>query len=287
MVFCDLKNNVKDKTQEQAASDVIGAGRVVCGVQYDGSSYHGWQKQNSGVSSVQAVVEGALSSIANETIEIVCAGRTDAKVHATGQVVHFDTTATRPEDAWIKGVNSKLPSGVAVDWVKATSHDFHARFSATARRYRYLIYNNSIKPAHLNNLLTWSHWNLDEEKMHEAAQYLLGELDFSSFRAAQCQSNTPYRNIHFINVTRKNNLIEIDIQANAFLHHMVRNIVGVLMHVGCGRAPVGWVEEVLFAKNRCEAAITAPPFGLYLVDVNYPIEYSLPKKECGPFFINI
>lgn len=268
------------------ADALIGAGRVVCIVQYDGSSFHGWQIQRGNLPSVQQSLQRALSRVANEPIEVVCAGRTDARVHATGQVVHFDTAVTRTRDSWIKGVNTYLPDGVSVGWVDNIDADFHARFSATARRYRYLIYNDSVKPALLSNLLTWHYWPLDADKMHAAAQSLIGEHDFSSFRAAECQSKTPFRNVHSVTVSRRNKMVEIDIQANAFLHHMVRNIAGVLLYIGGGRAPVTWVEEVIDARDRRKGGVTAPPFGLYLVKVIYPDRFILPNDELGPFFLN-
>ncbi|MCP5206660.1 MAG: tRNA pseudouridine(38-40) synthase TruA [Hahellaceae bacterium] len=272
---------------KDSASDLIGAGRVVCKIQYDGSAFHGWQMQRDNLPSVQQSLQKALSMVANEPIELVCAGRTDAKVHATGQIVHFDTTVTRSRNSWLKGVNTYLPTGICLSWLDNTTSDFHARFSATARRYRYLIYNDAIKPALMSHLLTWSYWPLDAARMHEAAQSLVGENDFSSFRAAECQSNTPFRNVHFINVSRKNKLIEVDIQANAFLHHMVRNIVGVLMQIGSERAPVNWIDEVLHARDRRKGGVTAPPFGLYLVKVIYPDHFSIPEEELGPYFLNM
>ena len=258
--------------------------RVALGIEYDGSSYCGWQRQVE-VDSVQAQLEKALSLIANEPIEVVCAGRTDAGVHGTGQVVHFDTTVIRPDSAWTLGVNANLPDTIAVRWVKLVDDSFHARFSATARRYRYVIYNHKFRPGLLRHGLSHYHGDIDETLMHQAAQQLLGEHDFTSFRAMQCQSKSPFRSVHEVNVTRQGMYIMVDIKANAFLHHMVRNIVGSLLEIGLGNQPLNWISKLIAVKDRRQAAATAKPNGLYLVDVTYLEEFAIPKLALGPLFM--
>jgi tRNA pseudouridine38-40 synthase len=258
--------------------------KIALGIEYDGSDYFGWQRQQS-VDSVQERLESALSIIANSTINVFCAGRTDAGVHATGQVIHFETQSTRSPSAWTMGVNSHLPDNIAVRWSQIVDDSFHARFSATARRYRYVIYNHRYRPAILAKGVSHYYLPLNEILMHQAAQYLLGENDFSSFRAAQCQSRTPWRNIHHIEVIRQGEYIIVDIKANAFVHHMVRNIVGSLLEVGTGNKPPEWIAELLQARNRTQAAATAKPEGLYLVQVEYPKEYQIPNLVLGPLFL--
>lgn len=258
--------------------------RIALGIEYDGAQFFGWQRQRE-VETVQECLEKALSKIANHPVDVFCAGRTDAGVHGTGQVVHFDTDAVRPDKGWTMGVNANLPDAIAVTWVKHVPDDFHARFSATARRYRYVIYNERLRPGILNHGLSHYHFPLDADKMHQAAQCLLGENDFSSFRAAQCQSNSPNRFVHHVNVTRTGSFVVIDIKANAFVHHMVRNIAGSLIIIGKGEQPVEWMAEVLALKDRTQAAETAKPHGLYLIDVDYPEEFGLPKSKLGPLFL--
>lgn len=259
--------------------------RIALGIEYDGASFHGWQRQRE-VIGVQAQLEAALSKVADQPIEVQCAGRTDAGVHATGQVIHFDTVASRPLRAWTMGVNTQLPDSIAVTWAKPVTKDFHARFSATARRYRYIIYNSRLRPGILTQGVTHVHRPLDESLMHTGAQHLLGENDFTSFRAALCQSKTPFRNISHIQVYRRGPYVILDVQANAFLHHMVRNITGSLLSVGTGEQPPGWMAELLAAKDRTLAAATAKPNGLYLVDVTYPAEFALPARDIGPLFLD-
>lgn len=259
--------------------------KYALGVEYDGSHYFGWQRQNE-VRSIQEKVEEALSIVANEPITIFCAGRTDAGVHATGQVIHFETTAKRKEVAWTMGVNANLPDDIAIRWATPVDEQFHARFSATARRYRYIIYNHRYRPAILGKGVTHFHLPLDEAKMHRAAQVLLGENDFTSFRAAQCQSKSPWRNVHHIHVTRLGAYVIVDIKANAFVHHMVRNIVGSLLEVGCGNQEEAWIAYLLGIKDRKQAAATAKAEGLYLVSVDYPAEFCLPHVSMGPLFLN-
>lgn len=258
--------------------------RLALGIEYDGSRYSGWQRQRE-VSSVQARLEKALSQVANEPITVFCAGRTDAGVHATGQVAHFTTHAERKISAWTLGVNANLPDDIAVRWGQEVADDFHARFTATARRYRYVIFNHRLRPAVLHSGVTHYPSPLDVEKMHRAGQSLLGENDFTSFRAVQCQSRTPWRNVMHLQVSRYGDYVVVDIKANAFVHHMVRNIVGSLLEVGCGNQPESWIAELLQAKDRTLAAATARPEGLYLVAVDYPAQFALPKPAMGPLFI--
>ncbi|WP_137226680.1 tRNA pseudouridine(38-40) synthase TruA [Shewanella sp. MEBiC00475] len=258
--------------------------RVALGVEYDGSSFYGWQRQLD-VDSVQAQIEKALSFVANEPIKVLCAGRTDTGVHGTGQVVHFDTNVQRPITAWTQGVNANLPDSVAVRWAKEVDDSFHARYSATARRYRYVIYNHKLRPGILSAGVSHYHGVIDETLMHQAAQLLVGEHDFTTFRALHCQANTPIRNVHQVNVTRQGMYVMVDIQANAFLHHMVRNIVGSLLQIGLGNQSIEWITQLLAVKNRKQAAATAKPNGLYLVDVTYPEHFQLPKLSLGPLFM--
>jgi tRNA pseudouridine38-40 synthase len=249
--------------------------RIALGIEYMGHGLYGWQKQQD-VVTVQGLLEQALSQIANEPIHLFCAGRTDANVHATDQVVHFDTHAKRHIDAWLWGTNAHLPSSIVVKWARHVDYSFHARFSALARRYRYVIYNHPIRPAILSHRATWHYYPLDVERMREAGKYLLGEQDFSSFRSSQCNSKTPMRNVKEFTVTRQGDFVMIDIEANAFLHHMVRNIVGVMFKIGSQYKDPEWVKEVLEAKNRRAAAETAPADGLYLTKVTYPEPYIFP-----------
>ena len=258
--------------------------RVALGIEYDGATFFGWQRQRE-VPSVQQHVERALSHIAASPIEITCAGRTDAGVHATGQVIHFDTDVHRPEKAWTMGGNANLPDTIAIKWAREVNGDFHARFSATARRYRYIIYNHRLRPGILTGGVTHEYKPLDAEKMQLASRCLLGEHDFSAFRAALCQSKSPFRHIMHLEISRQSQYVIIDIRANAFVHHMVRNIAGSLIEVGAGEQPVEWIGELLEGKDRTQAAATAKPNGLYLVDVTYPEEFALPKNPMGPLFL--
>ncbi len=257
--------------------------KIALGIEYDGSRYFGWQRQQN-VDSVQQKIEEALSVIANAPCEVFCAGRTDAGVHGTGQVVHFETEVNRPLQSWCFGTNTHLPADIAVKWAVEVSEDFHARFSATARRYRYIIYNHKLRSAIFPKGVSHYYHPLDHEKMHQAGQFLLGENDFSSFRAAQCQSHTPWRNVHHLQVNRQQDYIVVDIQANAFVHHMVRNIVGSLIEVGQDRQPVEWIKWLLEQRDRTLAAPTAKAEGLYLVDVTYPEHFGIPKSNLGPLF---
>ncbi len=263
-----------------------GMHRVALGVEYNGGKFHGFQKQLSGVDTVQARLELALSKVANEDITLVCAGRTDAGVHGTNQIVHFDTRANRPVKAWTRGVNTALPDTVSVKWAQPVVPEFHARFSALHRTYRYVIANTYTRPALAYEQLTWVRETLDLDAMRKAAQQLVGEHDFSSFRAAQCQAKSPVRRIHYVHIVRRGDLIVVEVQANAFLHHMVRNIMGVLLAVAKGDKPSGWVTEVLAAKDRSSADVTAKPNGLHLVSVCYPEHFNLPLVSPGPIFVH-
>jgi tRNA pseudouridine38-40 synthase len=258
--------------------------RVALGVEYNGTNYSGWQRQKH-VSSVQESLEKALTIVANHPIEVQCAGRTDAGVHGTGQVVHFDTDAQRKSAAWTMGVNANLARDVAVRWAKVVPDDFHARFTATARRYRYIIYNHPNRPGILSTGVSHYHGELDVESMHLAGQSLLGENNFTSFRAAHCQSRSPWRYLSHLRVTRLQHYVIVDIKANAFVHHMVRNIVGSLIQIGKGEKSVEWMGWLLAQKDRKQAGPTAKAEGLYLVDVDYPAEYSLPREPIGPLFL--
>lgn len=244
--------------------------RIALGIEYDGSQYHGWQIQPD-QNTVQGQLQRALSQIADEKIEVVCAGRTDVGVHAKGQVVHFDTEVDRPLDAWLRGTNSLLPQDINVQWAKNVSNDFHARYCAKSRSYEYIIYNAPVRSALYARMSTWYRYALNEKLMQEASQYLLGEHDFSAFRDADCQAKTATRNIQILTVERKGDFIHINITANAFLHHMVRNIIGVLLPIGAGLKTPQWAQEVLNSRDRKQAGITALPQGLTLLSVRYDL----------------
>ena len=272
----------------QRVSDrVLPAGsRIALAVEYNGSAYRGWQSQaKPAVASVQDRLEAALSSIAAAPLRVNCAGRTDAGVHASYQVVHFDSPSPRSAKAWVCGANAMLPSDISVLWAQQVDPDFHARFSATARRYRYILLNQPQRSAHFAGRATLFDQPLDAELMHREAQCLLGEQDFTAFRAAACQSRSPMRNVHFVAVQRRDRLLVIDIAANAFLHHMVRNIVGALCAVGSAQQPPGWTEQLLLGRDRSLGAATAKPDGLYLVDVSYPERFGLPPARRETDFI--
>ncbi|HEY0939570.1 MAG TPA: tRNA pseudouridine(38-40) synthase TruA [Steroidobacter sp.] len=251
--------------------------RIALGLEYDGSCFAGWQSQDH-ARGVQSVVEEGLSVVANEKIEVVAAGRTDAGVHAAMQVVHFDTTANRTERSWMLGAVANMPNQVSVLWAREVPEGFHARYSALARRYRYVILNRIARPALNADRVAWVRFPLDENRMHEAAQHLVGEHDFSSFRAAQCQSRTPMRKMYEIAVKRHGELVELTVCANAFLHHMVRNIAGVLIAIGTGERPVDWAAQVLAYKDRRLGGVTAVPGGLYLAGIRYAPALNLPSE---------
>lgn len=251
--------------------------KVAIGVEYQGTAYCGWQFQQHCV-SVQQQLEQALSSIANEPISLHCAGRTDTGVHAVGQVAHFYSGSQRPIRAWVQGVNTQLPKDIRVIWAQPVPDRFHARFSALARQYRYVIFNRGVHSAILADRVTWDGRSLNDQQMHLAAQALIGEQDFSAFRAAGCQAAHARREVQSISVTRQQDFVFVDIQANAFLHHMVRNIVGSLMAIGRAEAPVDWISTLLSKGDRTLAGVTAPAAGLYFVNALYPKEYNIPQQ---------
>jgi tRNA pseudouridine38-40 synthase len=226
-----------------------------------------------------------MAAMAAHPVRVHCAGRTDTGVHGFGQIVHFEAPTPRSAKSWVMGTNANLPSDIRVHWAKQVPDDFHARFTAQSRRYRYLIANAPVRPAIMAGQLSWCRFVLDAQLMHDEAQVLLGEQDFSAFRAAACQSNSPMRNVQSVSVSRRGALVVIEIQANAFLHHMVRNIAGSLMAVGSGRKPAGWIAQLLAGRDRTLAADTAAPDGLYLVDVEYPAEFELPATPDGPLIL--
>ena len=256
--------------------------RIAVGIEYDGSRYRGWQRQ-ARAPSVQAEVESALGFVAAAPVAVTCAGRTDAGVHALGQVAHFDAPVARSPRGWVLGANTRLPADIALLWAAEVDETFHARYSATARSYAYLIHERLARPALHRRRVCWVHEPLDAPAMHAAAQLLLGEQDFSAFRAAECQSRTPVRRLERIAVTRHGSCIAIEVTANAFLHHMVRNIAGTLLAVGRGERPVGWVGEVLASRDRRAGGVTAPAGGLYLASVAYPESCKLPVAVPRPW----
>ena len=275
-----------DQSQGATALTKTALTRIALAIEYDGSRFSGWQKQLSPtLPTVQAAVEAALSKIANHPVSLVCAGRTDKGVHATAQVVHFDCQIDRGIKAWVQGVNSLLPATVRVRWAMPVRDDFHARFSATARRYLYVIYQDPIAPAIMAGKLTHVRNKLDLVAMQQAAQHLVGEHDFSSYRAAGCQSKTPFRQVYWAKLSLKGPFLVLDIKANAFLQHMVRNISGMLIEVGCGRKSPLWAKQLLELKDRTRGGVTASGDGLYLAEVSYPGAFGLPESALGPVFL--
>lgn len=259
--------------------------RITLGIEYDGAGFRGWQAQRPEVRTVQTCLEQALAAVADHPVRLVCAGRTDAGVHGVGQVAHFDTVAVRSERSWMRGGNALLPPDINLSWSREAPDDFHARFSALARRYRYLILNRPLRSALWRERAAWCYRPLNAQRMHEAGQALVGKHDFSSFRAAECQAKHPVREIQELTVRRQGDGVALDIKANAFLHHMVRNIAGVLMAVGAGDRPVDWAREVLEQRDRTQAGVTAPAEGLYLLAVYYPERFGLPATtETAPGF---
>ncbi len=254
-------------------------------VAYNGQSFHGWQYQSEKIPTVQRDLTRALSLVADRDVVVHCAGRTDTGVHATKQVVHFDCAVDRPNKAWVMGVNAHLGDDVSVEWAGQVSNDFDARRTANARHYLYLVHNNRIRSALMPEYLTRERRVLDEKAMDDAARSIVGEADFSSFRAANCQSNSPMRNVMSVGVKRYNDIVAVDIKANAFLHHMVRNIVGTLLDVGSGEKPITWIAELMSKKDRTLAGMTAPPNGLFLVDVDYPAGAGIPRSPRLPHFL--
>ena len=252
--------------------------RIALGVEYDGRPYCGWQSQAEG-QTVQDTLQSALSQIAGETISIIAAGRTDTGVHALEQVVHFDTSVERPLTAWVRGANALLPDSIAVLWAHTVPDEFHARFSAHGRSYRYVLINRATRLAVHAGKAGWFHTPLDVEAMQAAAQYLLGKHDFSSFRAAGCQAKSPVKGLRQLDIARHGEMLIFDLSADAFLHHMVRNIVGCLVYVGKGKYPPEWVAEILEGRERTLAAPTFAPDGLYLRHITYDAKWKLPQTE--------
>jgi tRNA pseudouridine38-40 synthase len=248
--------------------------RFACAVEYDGSGFSGWQRQRH-ARSVQADLEAALSRVADHRVRTACAGRTDAGVHATWQIVHFDSQARRSERSWVLGTNANLPGDVRLLSVLPVDDDFHARFSAQARCYRYVILNRPVPSALLRWRVAWTHQPLQETLMQAAARHLIGEHDFSSFRALACQAKSPCRTIHRLDVCRSGDFLYLDVEADGFLHHMVRNIAGTLMSVGCREQTPEWAARVLEKRDRSQGGVTAPARGLYLVGVHYPARFGL------------
>lgn len=250
--------------------------RIAAIVEYDGSGFSGWQLQD-GTRTVQAEVEAAIGKVADEAVRVTVAGRTDTGVHATGQVIHFDTRAERSTHSWVSGVNANLPDDVVLRWANPVSEDFHARFSATGREYHYVILNRSNRPSFMRGKVTWERRSLDTARMQKAANHLIGAHDFSSYRTVHCQAKNPVRELRSLKVWRVENRVVLSVYANAFLHHMVRNIAGVLIYIGSGERDIGWAKEVLELRDRTQGGITAPAAGLYLTRVEYPETFQIPQ----------
>ena len=252
--------------------------RIVVGLEYCGTGFCGWQSQPQGC-GVQDALETAVAAIAGDKTTVTAAGRTDTGVHAAFQVAHFDVSVERPLTAWVRGVNSHLPAGVAVLWARAIDAEFHSRFSAEARGSRYVLLNTPVRPARATGQIGWHHRPLDVPRMNAAAAALLGEHDFSAFRAAECQAKSPVKHVHHIGIVRRGDTLLCDFVANGFLHHMVRNLMGCLIHVGAGNAPPEWLHEVRVSRDRTRAAPTFMPDGLYLDRIRYPRRYDLPETS--------
>ncbi|MDD5403830.1 MAG: tRNA pseudouridine(38-40) synthase TruA [Sulfuricella sp.] len=260
--------------------------RIALGLEYDGSHFCGWQSQPSAC-GVQDALERALSEIAGAGVRVHAAGRTDTGVHALSQVIHFDTTAIRPESAWVRGANALLPNSVSVLWARQVNDDFHARFSAQERRYRYLLLNHPVRPGLFNGKIGWFHVPLDVDLMRRGAAYLMGEHDFSAFRAAGCQARSPVKQLRELALARRGDILVFDLAANGFLHHMVRNIVGCLVYVGKKRYPPEWIGELLAKADRTRAAPTFAPDGLYFSGVGYDPEWNLPNPSRSLIFTGL
>ena len=254
--------------------------RLALGIEYDGTAYVGWQRQKTGT-GVQERVEAAISAVADEPVDATCAGRTDAGVHATGQVVHFDTSSKRSLRGWLLGINSNLPEDINATWAKDVDEEFHARFSAESRTYRYLILNRLVRSSLYRRRAWWVHDDLDTEAMRQGGRCLLGEHDFSAFRAAGCQAATATREVTALLVERNQDWVTITVTANAFLQHMVRNITGTLVAIGRGEQPPGWARQVLESRDRTVGGMAAPAHGLTLIAVQYPERYDLPDSKPG------
>ena len=258
--------------------------RIALGISYSGSGYEGWQSQLSG-NTIQDKLEKALGCFAAQPVRVMCAGRTDAGVHGLMQVVHFDTTLTREMPSWVRGTNAFLPRDIAVQWARSMPDDFHSRGSAIARRYAYVLLESNVRPSVEAGRVGWVYRPLNEDAMHQAAQCLLGEHDFSSFRAAQCQAKTPIKTIKRIDITRRagshSAYWHFEFEANAFLHHMIRNLMGCLVAVGQGTQPSRWMAEVLAARRRDAAAPTFSPDGLYFLGPVYEGHHGLPTRTAA------
>lgn len=250
-------------------------GRFAVGIEYDGTAYAGWQSQGH-APSIQALAEQAFSSVANEAVTLVCAGRTDAGVHAREQVAHFDSNAVRLLRGWLLGANSNLPRDISIAWIVPVPAHFHARYSAESRTYRYFIYNRGVRSALIEKRATQIHRPLDHERMQAAAAAFIGEHDFSAFRSSECQARSTIRRMMRLTVERTGEWIAVEVTANAFLHHMVRNLVGVLMEIGRGEQPISWARQVLESRDRTQGGVTAPAEGLYMWSVEYPAPFGLP-----------
>lgn len=252
--------------------------RIALGIEYDGSGFAGWQCQRH-ARTVQAAVQQGLSRVADHPVTVHCAGRTDSGVHALGQVVHFESTAARTPRAWVLGTNANLDDDVAVQWAQPVPAAFHARFSACARHYRYLILRRPARPVLMRARAVWTHRPLAVAPMQMAAAALVGRHDFTSFRALACQAKSPVRTLHYLTVREHGAMVEIAVGADGFLHHMVRNIAGVLLAIGRGEAAPDWTTELLNCRDRTQGGVTAPPQGLYLARVDYPAEFALPQPD--------
>ena len=254
--------------------------RIALGIEYDGTAYNGWQRQETGI-GVQTRVEDAISMVADAAVETVCAGRTDSGVHASAQVVHFDCNAIRTRRGWLAGVNANLPDDINASWATFVDDDFHARFSATSRTYRYLILNRFVRSALSRNRAWWVYEPLNEQTMQQAAEHLLGEHDFSAFRAAGCRASTPHRKLISLQISRSGDCLAITVAGNAFLRRMVRNIAGMLVTVGKGDAKPDWAKAVLESRDRTQGGVAAPPQGLTLTNVEYPDQFKIPGTDPG------
>ena len=278
-----------DPSHDQAADSLSSSfplTKFATGIEYSGTAYSGWQKQKH-APSIQQHVEDAIGYVADHPVQLVCAGRTDAGVHALEQVAHFETTAQRDERAWLLGSNCRLPRDIRIKWIRAVDESFDARFSAIARSYRYIILNSPVASALLHGRASWEFRPLNHESMHEAAQILLGEHDFSAFRAAGCQAKSSIRRVHSIELERLGDLIYLDIKANAFLYHMVRNIAGSLMAVGRGEHSIGWFSSIFSSRDRNMAHVTAAAAGLYFLRAHYPDAIKFPNQAKNPVLFQL
>jgi len=254
-------------------------------IEYRGTGYFGWQIQKTGVPTVQAVLTDAIARVANHPIDLIVAGRTDAGVHASNQIIHFDTASVRKEYGWTSGTNTILPNDISVQWTQIVDTGFHARFSARERAYRYVVYNAPMPSGILRDGMTWERRPLDLDRMQAAAESLLGEHDFSAFRASNCQAHSPVKEMRELTLVRQGRLIVLQVRANGFLYHMVRNIMGVLLAIGRGDKPIEWAAEVLAGRDRSLGGNTAPAAGLYFVRAGYERD-DLPVREAGPAFLD-